>query len=175
MWLSAFSMCHLSSKQRGICFEGSLIAQQIKNQEYCGYLVLECWLKGWVPKQMGVIYTSWFTSPVFQLEKGKETCGWCCTHPSLKCKVLAGFQVHLYFCSRGSLLQGIPVTLHVSGLRTPWVEHLFCFLALDCGHCLCKLLMFPVILIFPAALCLLQCLAYCSEQWLKQSGAIQLS
>lgn len=44
------------------------------------------------------------------------------------------------------------------------VEHFFCFLALDCGHCLCKLLVFPVILIFPAALCLLQCLAYCSEQ-----------
>lgn len=32
------------------------------------------------------------------------------------------------------------------------VEHCFCFLALDCGHCVCKLLMFPVILIFPAAL-----------------------
>lgn len=45
------------------------------------------------------------------------------------------------------------------------VEHFFCFPALHCGHCLCKLLMFPVILIFPAAPCLLQCLADCSEQW----------
>lgn len=26
-------------------------------------------------KMMGIIYTSLFTSPVFQLKKGKETCG----------------------------------------------------------------------------------------------------
>lgn len=166
LWLSVFFIYHLSSKHWSIWFEGLLIAQLEKKQEYYGFLVLEYYLKGWVPKGMGIIYTSNFTFPVFQFKRGKETCRWCCTHPSLKGSIFAGFQVHLYFCSRGGLFQGIPVILHVWPQKTLGQRTSFAFFlwTVDVS---CKLLMFPVILIFPEALYLLQCLAYCSEQWHK--------
>lgn len=120
VYIMTFSllMYHLSSKQWSIWFEGLLIAKLEKNRNT---MVFSFWnviwkagcQKGWE------FFTHLISLPQFSSSRGRKKLIGDVVHTP-QGNIFAAFQVHLYFCSRGGLFQGIPVTLHVSGLKRPW-------------------------------------------------------
>lgn len=155
-------MCHLSSKQWSICFEGLLIAQLEKNRNTMVFLVWNIIWKAGCQKGWELFKHLISLSQFSSSRRGKK---------------LAGDVVHTSHSKA--------IFLHVSKFTCISVPGVACFKAFP-SSCTslaskhleaedffwtvdmsCKLLIFPVILIFPAALYLLQCLAYCSEQWQK--------